>query len=157
MVANFEIGESDYESIDDFPLKWRWTDERWNVLPAMALQSIQPLKKAKAKELLHYSLTFSDINGLIPGLFVTEEQTDASVESEVVQTWLKLKGPEHNFKVVVSWTDELAVLVTWEVFCKYWDDFCYPGSDDVALFPLAGDWVLLYDHAECFIFGDRTH
>ncbi len=80
----------------------------------------------------------------------------AAVENEDAQRWLLSKVPLANSKVVVSWTNDLAVLVSWEVFCSYWNDFCYPASDDVAIFPLSEDWMLLYDHAEVFIFGKRS-
>ena len=33
--------------------------------------------------------------------------------------------------VIVHWDNTTAVETTWEVFAHYWDDFCYPSSDDV--------------------------
>src|SRR3712207_6991725 len=46
--------------------------------------------------------------------------------------------------VIVRWDESTAVRTTWEVFTRYWDDFCYPLSDDVAVFPDSGAWLLLY-------------
>jgi len=46
----------------------------------------------------------------------------------------------------------LAICVSWGVFCEYWDDFCYPASDDVAIWPLSQEWFLIYDHSEKFFF-----
>ena len=149
------IEEADFTRLESFPLLSRWNDARWNELPSEALNDIQPLKKEKARELCQYSLTLSNQNGLIPEFFVKIEETDAAVENEDAQSWLLSKISQKNSKVVVSWTNDLAVLVSWEIFCSYWDDFCYPASDDVAIFPLSEDWMLLYDHAEVFTFGER--
>ena len=41
----------------------------------------------------------------------------------------------------------LAICVSWGVFCEYWDDFCYPASDDVAIWSLSQEWFLIYDHS----------
>jgi len=38
---------------------------------------------------------------------------------------------------------------------QYWDDFCYPGSDDVAISPEDDSWLLFYFHEEMFEFGQR--
>lgn len=42
-----EIKENDFRAIDLFPLKWRWTDSRWNKLPDDVLKSIQPLTELR--------------------------------------------------------------------------------------------------------------
>lgn len=155
VAKTIKIEEEDYEPLESFPLLWRWNDARRNEPPSEALNDIQPLRKEKARELCQYSMTFSNRNGLIPEFFVKIEETAAAVENENAQRWLLLKVPQEKSKVVVSWTNDLAVLVSWEVFCQYWDDFCYPATDDVAIFPLSEDWMLLYDHAEAFSFGWR--
>jgi hypothetical protein len=73
-----QINESEFQSLSEFPLKWRWTDSRWD--------------------------------------------------------------------------ERLAICVSWGVFCQYWDDFCYPASDDVAIWPLSEEWFLIIDHSEKFFF-----
>lgn len=150
-----DIRETDYKALDSFPLLSRWNDSRWNEFPPEVLAGIQPFRKEKARELCQYSLIFSNRNGLIEEYFATIEETSAAQPKEMVKSWLLSRGPEENSKVVVSWDNELAVLVGWGVFCSYWNDFCYPTSDDVAIFPLSEEWMLLYDHAEVFLFGKR--
>ena len=58
-------------------------------------------------------------------------------------------------QVTVRWDSTTAVRTTWKVFADHWDDFCYPGSDDVEVFPLTGEWLLLYHHWEQFEWGRR--
>jgi len=53
---------------------------------------------------------------------------------------------------MVSWSEDLAIQTSWDVFTEYWSDFCYPASDDVTIAPVAGDWRLKYHHYEQFEF-----
>ncbi|HEX8279700.1 MAG TPA: hypothetical protein VF540_13440 [Segetibacter sp.] len=153
-MISFE--DSDFRSIDKLPIKWRWTDSRWNKLPDDALKSIQPLVETKASELCQYSLCFHNQSGLNESLFENIKQVDASGEASEIKQWLLGCSSNLNQKVIVSWNNENAVLVQWKVFCEFWDDFCYPSSDDVAIFPLTEEWMLFYGHKEVFVFGKRS-
>ncbi len=151
-----EIEESDYCSIDSFPLKWRWTDSRWNKLPDNKLSKIQPLTETKARELFQHSKQFYNFETwLAESLFENIEQINASGEVEEIQRWLFAHSPDSDQTVIVSWDERLAVLVEWKVFCEYWNDFCYPASDNIAIFPFSEEWTLLYMHEEYFTFGKR--
>ena len=153
-----EIAESDFSSIDSFPLKWRWTDSRWNKLPLADLNEIKPLIETKADELCQHSLQFCNQSGLKTSLFEQIEEVNTSLaEEEIIQQWLLNCSPNLNQSVIVSWDNNRAVLVNWKVFCKYWDDFCYPASDDVEIFPLTEEWMLSYSHSEYFIFGIHSN
>jgi len=88
-------------------------------------------------------------------LFEHIEQVNADAETSVIQRWLITCSSDLNQTVIVSWNNRLAALVKWKVFCEYWDDFCYPSSDDIAIFPLSEEWMLFYSHSEYFDFGKR--
>ena len=148
-----EIKENDFQSIDSFPIKCRWTDSRWNKLPDESLNKIQPLAENKAREVFKYSLQFYEELGLSKSLFEQIEQINTSIEEPQVQNWLFSCSSNADQTVIVSWNERLATLVEWKVFCEYWGDFCYPASDDVAVFPLSEEWILLYSHEEYFDFG----
>ena len=151
-----EIEENDFLSLDLFPLKWRWTDSRWNKLPDDALKTIQPLTEAKARELCQYSLQFCNQSGLLESSFEHIERIDASGETPEIQQWLLAHSPDSNQTVIISWDSKLAALVEWKVFCEFWDDLCYPSSDDVTVFPFSEEWMLFYSHSEYFVFGERA-
>jgi len=136
----------------DFPLKWRWTDERYCLLSLPSLAQIRPFTSAKAKELLELSFQFSGENGLLRDRFNDVEQIDASLEHEVVRDWLMTRMSGHA-QIVVSWDADTAVQVPPHIFCDHWDDFCYPSSDDVIAWPINGEWALSYSHYEEFDFG----
>ncbi len=148
-----DIGESDFRPLNEFPLRWRWTDPRWNELPTEALAAIQPFTDRKARELLQYSLAFTNATGLFESQFENVPHLDTRVDSAEVRQWLLEHSPDKNQMVIVSWDHHHAVLVRWGVFCEYWDDFCYPAFDCVTIWPLSEDWALIYLHHEEFIFG----
>ena len=62
------------------------------------------------------------------------------------------KGIAPTEAVLISWDARTAAMTDWELFVAHWDDFCYPASDDVTVFPLGGEWVLCYHHYEVFQF-----
>lgn len=149
------VEQSDFGSLDEFPLRWRWTDPRWNELPDDALKAIQPFTDGKARELLQYSLGFSNASGLFESHFEHISRIDAPADSPVVHQWLLDRSQDKDQMVIVSWDHHHAALVRWDVFCEYWDDFCYPASDCVTIWPLSEKWALMYLHHGEFIFGVR--
>jgi hypothetical protein len=149
-----EIKDADLRPLDEFPLKWRWTDSRYHQLPDDALSAIRPLTQEKASELVEYSLGFTHHAGLSESQFEDVSRRDAA-DYPGVAPWLSELGPAKNQTVIVSWDYKCAALVSWEVFCDYWDDFCYPASDDVTIWPPSEDWALTYLHHEEFVFGRR--
>lgn len=75
---------------------------------------------------------------------------------EGVRDWLRARPVSGDTAILVSWRfSGDAVIARWHIFCKYWDDFCYPSSDDVIIWPLSGAWALEYRHFEEFCFAER--
>jgi len=72
-----------------------------------------------------------------------------------VRPWLTARLPAGRVPLVVSWTREWAVLTDGALFTARWDDFCYPASDDVTVFPLDEAWALHYWHEEEFVYARR--
>lgn len=154
-----KIEDADIQPLADFALSWRWTDPKWNVLPDAMLRQISPLTRAKAKELWRISGHFVLPNGPKVGIFECSPWIDETVDTPdafgEVRGWLldRFSGREQG--VIVSWDKDTAAVTNWGVFCDYWDDFCYPASDDVTVFPPSFDWVLFYEHGEHFVFGQK--
>ena len=152
-----ELNKQDFRPIATFPLKWRWTDSRWNKLPRETLERIGPLNELKAAKLFGYFKKVCDGFWLTEPTFENIRSIDTSTQSEEeVSRWLVSCNSNLNPAVILSWDEKLAVLTDWKVFCQYWDDFCYPASDDLAVFPLSEEWALLYQHNETFVFGSRS-
>ena len=128
-------------SIQEFPLAWRWTQPSHAVLPPDVLAAIVPLTASEAARL--------NFGSPVEGVSVVSCRTDGS---EDVQGWLRRVQPDGQLSVYVSWSDDLAVQTKWGIFTEYWDDFCYPSSDDVTVVPVGGTWRLEYSHYERFEF-----
>ncbi|MGF1763021.1 hypothetical protein [Aliivibrio kagoshimensis] len=140
-------------SIDDFPLKWRWTEEQYRLLSKEELAQITPLAPVSAKDVWETSLTFaSDKSDFSPSneLFTDIASIEATDEN-TVRKWLAGKIP--NCEVIVSWQPDTAVLTNTELFIQYWDDFCYGASDDVSVWPKDKSWIIHYFHEEVFWYG----
>lgn len=143
-------------SIDDFPLKWRWTEEQYRLLSKDELSQITPLAPQSAKYVWETSMIFaSGKSDFSPSnkLFTDIASIDATDES-TVKKWLADKIPK--CEVIVSWQPDIAVLTNTELFIQYWDDFCYGASDDVSVWPKDKSWVIHYWHEEVFWYGKSS-
>ena len=141
--------KNDFQPIESFSLIWRWTDEDHNVFPDEILQRIKPLKNDKAHEVNEYASN---------NFYEKKETTKTcrtSGDEQYVQNWLFSLPINSSDEIIISWDNETAVLTDWEVFSEYWDGFCYPTSDEVAIWSPSNKWVLLYEHSEYFTFSER--
>jgi len=153
-----ELTEHDYGSLETSRLAWRWTNARRGVVPDDMLAKIRPLSFAKATE-VYFRLdqrSHREDEGFLPVPFRLVNKIDSShIDAGVVQHWLEAHIPDMAEAVIVSWEWRDAVATTADVFCRFWDDFCYPSSDDVTILPLTEEWALVYWHEEVLFFGER--
>lgn len=148
-----QVQEADLLPIAEFKLRWRWTDPKHNALPNEALARIRALSGPKAREFWQEAASYLHGGNLAGDAFAPIIERRVDEDRVVVQNWLAQAIGCAGEQLVVSWDRDTAVLVDCWVFCRYWDDFCYPASDDVLIAPVAGGWALLYHHEEVFVFG----
>jgi hypothetical protein len=128
-------------TIHEFPLAWRWTQPSHAVLPAEVLAGIRPLSASEAAGVCTAAWDPS------------ASKVSCSASDPVdVRSWLRSIQPDSRVPVYVSWSRDLAVETSWDIFTEHWDDFCYPSSDDVTVAPVTGTWRLQYHHYERFDF-----
>jgi hypothetical protein len=149
------LTKEDFISLSKFNLKWRFTEDKYNRLPEEDLSLIQPLSKRKAEEFNRYSQKYPGNATLLKSEFGSIESLNISDNHGAVRSWLRAKEIHLETKVAVSWDNTDCVITLWRVFCKYWDDFCYPSSDDVLIWSSAEDWFLYDCHHEIFEYGTR--
>jgi len=142
-------------TIREHPFAWRWTDADYAVLPEATLAQMQPIEQREAERLFQSSLRFLVRDSLSPQEFTTIVRHSADVPAEVGRSWLREQQPDLSAQVVVSWQQDAAIRTTWEIFTAHWDDFCYPSSDDVIVWPESERWALFYFHEQEFQFGQR--
>lgn len=141
--------------LQDFPLAWRWTDEKYALLPQDVLAQIRPHSAALADQLFQNSLAFNASSGLDERIFACRRIETLGIEPERVTDWLLDCHGSKDTCVFVSWQPNTAASTTWGVFARYWDAFCYPVSDNVNVWSDGGNWALLYHHTEFMQFGER--
>ena len=147
-----ELFESDYEKMTNFGLRWRWTEERGTLLPEAIEREIRPVKEETAARLLRHSLAlYEDLRSATSKY---QEVLSLGCGDEVpvpkIAASLHEQLPVDGEQVVVSWDNSHAVHTLSGIFCRFWDDFCYPSSDDVMVWPQNEEWILVYWHYENF-------
>ena len=154
---NVPISDRDFTTLARLTLGWRFTDANYNVLPEGDLNQIKPLAPAKAALAWNALLTLIDGPGqsLDHAKFEALEITHAG-DAEEVRGWLRERIGRHSGQLVVSWQPAEAVVTTPTVFCRYWDDFCYAGADDVIVWPCDDSLAMLYHHDRILCFGRRN-
>ena len=165
--AMFRYTQKDLSSITDFDLAWRWTDPKWNQFSTAELAQVRPLQPAKAAEAelqviaaiapiplrIVLDTTAALCRLVDAGLAKTH---DASGDVEDTRAWLQANLPVDSRDVCISWGKATAVLAPLDLFVRYWDDFCYPMSDHVIIFPAELDWFLYWHHEEIVFLWRRS-
>jgi hypothetical protein len=152
----FELSEGDYRPLEEFRLAWRWNDPHQRVLPADVLAKVRPLTQDKAKGVYNQlgRRSLHEDEGFLPVSFrLVNKVNTSAIYPGVVRHWLEAHIQDHDQAIIVSWEPTIAVATTADIFCRFWDDFCYPSSDDVTILPLSEDWALVYWHEEELFFG----
>lgn len=145
----------------EWPMKWRFTDPKYNQLPAIHLSQIAALSPAAAKRLwdiilrsrLHDDLPFVD--GFFHQVKSTsiDDSNGDSTEDRRIRKWLFHCGIPFSNPVYLSWQPDLAVKTTWKILVKYWTDFYYPISDDLTVIDGSFRWALFFFHEHEMFFG----
>jgi len=142
--------------LKDFPLAWRWTDEKYALLPENVLSQIIPQSSEQAARLFKESLRFCGSDGLDEKQFSLTQVVTKDVSPALVSEWLIACHNNVETTVFLSWQPNIAVSTTWGIFAKYWSEFCYPASDDLNVWSKTDSWMLLYHHEELLQFGRRV-
>lgn len=142
--------------LKDFSLAWRWTDEKYALLPGDVISQVIPQTKEQAVHFFKESLRFCGSDGLDEKQFSISQITTKSTAPELVSEWLIACHKNAETTVILSWRPDAAISTTWKIFTQYWSEFCYPESDDLNVWSEANSWMLFYHHEEIFQFGRRV-
>ncbi|AHJ96006.1 hypothetical protein [Hymenobacter swuensis] len=160
MKVDFDTIHEHIIPLDNFQLKWRFTEEEYNKLPDQHLELLRPLSKAAAKFLSDY-IDMIDLHGDIPfkkGFFRTAHSIEVLTDNEKeIKKWLYQRGLPFDQLVFLTWSQEDAMIVPWEIFIKYFDSFYYPIADDLTVFDQSLTWALLFFHEHEIHFGTNEH
>lgn len=142
--------------MNEFRLKWRFTEEDYDKLPQDHLDQIMPLNQIGSKYLwdLIANLGIHDHSPFRKDYFKNIENAKILVNNEKeIRKWLYKKGFPFNKKVYLSWQSDEAVITNWKILIKYFDSFYYGGSDDLTVIDKSINWALLFYHEDEIYFG----
>lgn len=155
-MINFDNIKEHIIGVDDFQLKWRLSDEQYDVIPNQHLEQLKPLNRNASKFLADYLLN-STVHSDFPfkkGYFKTTDNAKILKHKEKeIKKWLYQRGLPFDKEVFLSWDNDNAVIAPWELVIKYFDSFYYGGSDDLTIFDESLTWAVLFHHEDEIYFG----
>jgi hypothetical protein len=145
--------------MDQFRLNWRFTDEKYDILPKQHLEQLKPLDKESSKFLWDF-IANTNLHNDIPfkkNFFRTIDKVKILGGNETeIKKWLYHRGISFDKQVYLSWDTENAMIVPWKLVVKYFDSFYYGGSDDLTIIDKSLNWALLFFHEDEIYFGTNN-
>ena len=137
--------------LDDFELSWRWEKTHNEIISNEEISLLSPLSEIESKRLCaaieHWKYKIKNSDDFFESNWMlASSESDARIEEFGMKLEDSLKAFEEN--VIVNWDRRTTLLTTKEIFIKYWDDFCYPSSDDTTIISTELNWLIEYSHYE---------
>ena len=156
MSLSFENIRNHIIPMEEFELKWRFTEAEYNIISKDHLELIKPFDPIASKFLNNY-IVQTNLHGSIPfteGFFKTIDRIDFRLDGEKdVKKWLYKRGFPFYKEVYLSWGEDHSLMVPWKILIKYFDDFFYPGPDDLSVFDQSLNWAIMFFHESEIYFG----
>ncbi|TAJ13171.1 hypothetical protein DMA11_09730 [Marinilabiliaceae bacterium JC017] len=157
-MIGFENIKERIIDLDEFALKWRFTESEYNILPDEHLKQLYPLDKLASKFLWDFTMD-TNLHADTPfkkGFFNSVDKAKiAEGNGKEIKKWLYKRGLPFKKEVFLSWQPDLAMIVPWKLLIKYFDDFYYGSSDDLSVFDMSLNWALLFYHEDEIYFGSN--
>jgi hypothetical protein len=140
--------------MEDFVLKWRFTEENNNQLPQLHLDQLKPLDQQASNFLWDYIAATKLHNDIAFKRNFFKNIDRAKIfdgnENEI-KKWLYQRGIAFDKVVYLSYQPDTAMIVPWKLLIKYYDDFYY--ADDLTVIDESLNWALLFFHEDEIYFG----
>lgn len=141
-------------SMDDFRLKWRFTEEQYGKLPEEHIAQLKPLDNEAAQFLADF-ISKTNLHSDFPfkkDFFPTIDKARILEGNEKeIKEWLYQRGLPFEKPVFLSYSNEEAMIVPWKLLIKYFDSFYY--ADDLTIIDKSLNWALLFFHEGEIYFG----
>ena len=156
-----------YIDLSNFSLLYRFNEEGYNILPEEDLNKIYPLSKEYSEEKWNYWISdkynhLMQIEGININLINSfcndcgwgnEKKQNNVISLLIEEMCLNKKVP-----ITFFWSASVAIDTEWDIFTKYWSDFCYSSDDSNIIIPHNSNKAIIYvedkiwivDRKECF-------
>ncbi|MES2109259.1 MAG: hypothetical protein V4577_10945 [Bacteroidota bacterium] len=142
--------------MDNFPLKWRFTEKKYDILPELHLNQLKPLDVNAAKFLWEH-INVVRLHDDVPfkkGFFKTIDKAFIGEgNGRDIKKWLYHRGLPFDKEVYLSWQPDSAMIVPWKLLIKYFDAFYYGCTDDLTVIDESLNWAVLFYHEDEIYFG----
>ena len=146
-----EIDNREIIPLEDFELNWRWEKTHNPIISDLEKAQIEPVSEIESKR-LNKVIDYFEIDDNLRENYIETDWLSASCENdekiESFRNSLSTVLESWNENVIVTWDRTTTLKTTKELFLKYWDDFCYPSSDDVIIISEETNWIMFYNHIE---------
>ena len=164
------IGPLQYVDIDEFAFKWRFVEDasKWTVLPEADLANFHPLDEECARDLWKRFVhpTSTQLIGFAkewgwrlrddtPTLKTADVSGIEELELGIQFLKKHIHVPDAS-QVLFFWDADWAVETTWDMFLRYWNDFCYPSDESNAAVPVECDKNAYYFEERLWIEPRRS-
>ncbi|WP_306639816.1 hypothetical protein [Sanyastnella coralliicola] len=146
-----EIDKNQIIDLEDFELNWRWKESHSSTILATEKAQIKPVSEKESERLNEMIAYFENEDNLRTAFHQTgwfSAKCDSDEDSSNFRNKLRSILEAYNEDVIVTWNRSTTLKTSKEIFIKYWDDFCYPSSDDITVISEETNWVLFYRHFE---------
>ena len=153
---DFNAIDSHIISMDEFVLKWRFTEEKYDLLSEEHLRELKPLDK-EASGFLENFISKTSLHNQMPfkkDLFKTIDKARILEGNEKeIKKWLYHRSLPFDKTVYLCWDNTTSMKTKWKFVVKYWDSLFYGGSDDLTVFDESLQWALLFFHEDEIYWG----
>jgi hypothetical protein len=146
-----ELDTNEIISFEDFELNWRRDDIHNPDISTEDKGQIKPLSIQESKRINKIIDYFELESNLYKSFEPTDWIRTSSETLDLIKKFsddFKKLTQNYNENLFISWNRKTCIYTTKDIFIKYWDDFCYPSSDDVTIISELTNWVYFYNHIE---------
>jgi hypothetical protein len=143
--------------MNEFSMKWRFTDEQYDKLPQLHLDQLKPLDRDASQFLWDFisnNRLHSDVPFKNDFFKVIDKARMFEGNDNEIKKWLYKRGLLFEKEVYLSWQPGTAMIVPWKLLIKYFNAFYY--ADDLTIIDQSLNWALLFFHEDVIYFGTNT-
>lgn len=145
------VNKKEIIQLSDFELSWRWQKSHNKFITEKEKSLLSPLSEIESKRLFKaiehwkHKIKINDDYSESDWMMASSE-SDLKVKEFRVKLEKSLNAYKEN--VIINWDRRTTLLTTKNIFTKYWDDFCYPSSDDTTIISTELNWLIEFSHYE---------